>query len=117
MREKIDFERIVWNISQVVIVLDRDLNIVWANKKAADVAGTDPVGHKCHRLYMDNDSPCEGCHTLETFETGRSIPNTSTVAYGDGSERYFDGFTTVVCQDAQGNTALVGEIAGEVPTL
>ena len=117
MSAKIDFERIVKEISQVVIVLDPELNIVWANKKAAEVAGTDPVGRKCHRLYMDKDKPCDGCHTLETFKTGETIPNKSTVKYEDGRERYFYGFTTVVGRDEQGNITLVGEIAGEVPKL
>lgn len=117
MDKKIDFEAIVGELSQVVIILDRDLNIVWANKKAAEVAGTDPAGHKCHKLYMDNDSPCDGCHTLETFKTGKTIPNKSTVKYEDGSERYFDGFTIVVSRDVQGEISLVAEIAGEVPRL
>jgi len=117
MSGKIDFEQIVKEISQVVIVLDPELNIVWANKKAAEVAGTDPVGHKCHKLYMDNDFPCDGCHTLKTFKTDQTIPNKSTVKYEDGSERYFDGFTTVVGRNKQGKITLVGEIAGEVPKL
>ena len=117
MRGKIDFEGIVKEISQVVIVLDSELNIVWANKKALEAAGTDPVGHKCHKLYMGNDKPCNGCHTLETFKTGETIPNKSTVKYQDGSERYFDGFTIVVHRDEQGKITLVGEIAGEVPML
>lgn len=117
MSEPMDFEKIVQEISQVVIILDRDLNIVWANKKAAEVAGTDPMGHKCHKLYMDNESPCTGCHTLETFRTGRTIPNQSTVRYEDGSERHFDGFTTVVGRDGKNEVTLVAEIAGEVPEL
>jgi PAS domain-containing protein len=117
MQEKIDFESIVREISQVVIVLDPELNIVWANKKAAEAAGTEPVGHKCHKLFMGNNKPCNGCHTLETFKTGETIPNKSTVKYEDGSEKYFDGFTIVVGRDEQGKITLVGEIAGEVPKL
>ena len=117
MDKKIEFEAIVREISQVVIILDRELNIVWANKKAAEVAGVNPVGHKCYKLYMDNDGPCEGCHTLETFNTGKTIPNKSTVRYEDGSKRHFDGFTTVVGWNEGGGITLVAEIAGEVPSL
>ncbi|MFP4657980.1 MAG: hypothetical protein ACLFMP_04755 [Desulfonatronovibrionaceae bacterium] len=117
MPEKIDFEKIVQEIFQVIIVLDRELNIVWANKKAAEVAGIEPKGHKCHKLYMNKNKPCEGCHTLQTFKTGKTIPNKSTVRYEDGSERHFDGFTAVVGWDSQGEIVLVAEVAGEVPRL
>ena len=118
MQTKIDFEPVVANVSQVVIVLDRDLHIVWANAKAVDVAGgKDPVGQKCHKIYQGRESPCPGCHTLETFETGEKIPNQSAVAYEDGSCRYFDGFTVVVGRDDHGEVSMVAEVAGEVPML
>jgi hypothetical protein len=35
MSGKIDFEQIVKEISQVMIVLDPELNIVWVNKKSS----------------------------------------------------------------------------------
>lgn len=114
MVQDIDFEAIVANIAQVVIVLDPDLTIVWANRNAAEAAGQDPEGKKCYRLYQGRDSPCRGCHTLETFRTGEMIPNKSTVTYEDGSRRRFDGFTIPVKRDDQGRVSLVAEVAGEV---
>ncbi len=118
MHSPINFEPVLANISQVVIVLDPELNIVWANKKATEAAGEkDPVGQKCHEIYQGRESPCPGCHTLKTFETGEMIPNQSTVTYEDGSCRYFDGFTVVVGRDDQKEVSLVAEVAGEVPKL
>ena len=117
MADVIDFEIIAENIPQVVIVLDRQLQIVWANKKAAEVAGQDPVGGTCYRLYQGRETPCQGCHTLQTFETGATIPNQSTVRYEDGSCRHFDGFTAVVGREADGTISLVAEVAGELPLL
>ncbi|ACV69138.1 PAS domain-containing protein [Desulfohalobium retbaense] len=117
MDTAIDFETIVQKVAQVAIVLDAELTIVWANAKAAEVAGCDPVGQKCYAVYQDRQTPCEGCHTLETFATGKSIPNTSTVTEADGSQRFFDGFTTVVGRDADGTIRYVAEVAGEVPHL
>ena len=118
MQTRIDFEPVAENISQVVIVLDRDLHILWANAKATDAAGgKDPVGQKCYRVYQGRESPCPGCHTLATFESGQMIPNQSTVTYDNGSRRHFDGFTVVVGCDSQGKANLVAEVAGEVPSL
>ncbi|MEF8889645.1 MAG: hypothetical protein V5A14_06350 [Desulfohalobiaceae bacterium] len=114
MQQNIDFEAIVANIAQVVIVLDQNLTIVWANRKAAEAAGGDPAGQKCFWLYQGRDSPCEGCHTLRTFRTGEMVPNQSTVTYEDETRRRFDGFTIPAGRDEQGKVSLVAEIAGEV---
>ena len=115
MQQLIDFEAVVTHISQVVIVLDSELTIVWSNPQAAEAAGgKDPRGQKCYQIYQDRDSPCPGCHTLQTFATGEMIPNISTVTSADGRCRYYDGFTVVVGRDAQGRITLVAEVAGEV---
>ncbi|MGM0646290.1 MAG: PAS domain-containing protein [Thermodesulfobacteriota bacterium] len=114
MKARIDFEPIVQQIAQVVIIVDHDLRIVWANAQAVEVAGGDPVGRHCYAVYQGRQTPCEGCHTLQTFETGQSVPNTSTVTDEYGQSRFFDGFTTVVGWDDQGRPALVAEVAGEV---
>lgn len=114
---QLDFAAIVQHICQVVIIVDPELTIVWANQQAAQVAGCHPVGHKCYRLYQGRDTPCDNCHTLESFASGRTIPNQSTVTYADGSQRHFDGFTLVVARDAAGQPSRVAEVAGEVPAL
>jgi PAS domain-containing protein len=114
MHQDIDFEAIVANIAQVVIVLDPDLTIVWANRKAAEAADRDPKGQKCYQLYQGRDTPCEGCHTLKTFRTGEMVSNQSTVTYENGTRRQFDGFTIPVGRDDQDKVSLVAEVAGEV---
>jgi PAS domain-containing protein len=114
MHQDIDFETIVAHIAQVVIVLDPNLTIVWANRNAAEAAGRDPTGLKCYRIYQGRETPCDRCHTLKTFRSGEMIPNQSTVTFEDGSQRRFDGFTIVVGRDEQGEVSLVAEIAGEV---
>lgn len=114
MTTEIDFEAIVQGIAQVVIVVDEDLRIVWANRQAEQVAGGDPVGRHCYAVYQGRQTPCQGCHTLKTFASGQSIPNTSTVTDETGGKRFFDGFTLVVQRDGQGRPLLVAEVAGEL---
>jgi PAS domain S-box-containing protein len=54
--------------------VDRDLGIIWANKtttSALDMPTESVIGQKCQKLFLDNDTPCEGCPTLKSLETGR----------------------------------------------
>lgn len=114
MKTAIDFEKITEILPEVIIVLDRDLNIVWANRKAREVALSSPLREKCHKVYMKRDTPCENCHTLQTFKTGENIVNVSEVNYPDGSVKKFEGYTAVAALDEDNRPALVAEIAREV---
>ncbi|MFO7752064.1 MAG: PAS domain-containing protein [Desulfobacteraceae bacterium] len=114
MEPRINFEKITDILPEVIIVLDKDLNIVWANEKAREAALLPPLHEKCYRVYMDRDTPCENCHTLKTFETGKNISNVSQVNYPDGSVGKFEGYTAVAAVDENGGPALVAEIARKV---
>jgi len=63
------------SITTNIAFVNRDLEILWANKAAADSAGKSPeemVGCKCYALWADPEKPCEGCPTIRAFETKRS---------------------------------------------
>lgn len=114
MNKKIDFEKITEILPEVIIVLDKKLNIVWANKKAEEAALEPPLNRKCYKVYMKRNSPCENCHTLKTFENGKNIFNLSEVNYEDGSVKKFEGYTAVAAYDDDEKPLLVAEIAREV---
>jgi PAS domain S-box-containing protein len=49
-----------------------DLEILWANRAAADFVGKLPehvIGRKCHTLWMDTVEPCHGCPVLAALDT------------------------------------------------
>ncbi|MDY0131756.1 MAG: hypothetical protein RBR53_03720 [Desulforegulaceae bacterium] len=110
----IDFEKITEILPEVIIVLDKELNIVWANKKAIEAALEPPLNKKCHKVYMKRDTPCENCHTLKTFETGENIFNLSQVDYPEGFSKKFEGYTAVAAIDKNNKPLLVAEIAREI---
>jgi len=114
VKPEINFEKITDIMPEVIIVLDEDLNIVWANKKAVEAALSPPLNQKCYKVYMDSNKPCENCHTLKTFDSGKNIFNVSEVSYPDGSVKKFEGYTAVAAVDQNGNPALVAEIARHV---
>ncbi|MFH0809636.1 MAG: response regulator [Pseudomonadota bacterium] len=63
-----------------VLVIGKDYEIVWANRRAREAfAGrgvADPVGLKCHGAIHQQDSPCDAsqiiCPLSEALESGRS---------------------------------------------
>ena len=55
--------------------VNEDLEILWANKAAADSVNRSPdemVGHKCHEFWADPNIPCDDCPTLKAFKTKRT---------------------------------------------
>ena len=51
------------------------LEILWANKCAADSVGKIPgemIGHKCYELWANPEKPCENCPIIKAFKTGKT---------------------------------------------
>ncbi|MBW1809674.1 MAG: response regulator [Deltaproteobacteria bacterium] len=60
-------------IPDLLTVHDRDLNIVVSNFHGHEYFDekTGHQGAKCYSVYMRRDTPCDPCHALEVFETGK----------------------------------------------
>lgn len=55
-----------------LVVIDREYNIVQANKAFENQFG-ETKGKKCYEVYKKKDSPCSHCRVNEVFETGKTI--------------------------------------------
>jgi PAS domain S-box-containing protein len=70
-------------MSDRVMYLDKDMNVIWANKNAASPFSLKPeqlVGTLCFKTLYNRDTPCEGCpieRSLRTLE-----PEESELALG-----------------------------------
>lgn len=85
--------------------VDQDMRIIWANKTTGleiDMSPEDLVGQVCYKLFHDRDTPCEGCPTVRTRETGqieRAImhhPKTK----GIEGETYWDSYSVPLKNNA-----------------
>jgi PAS domain S-box-containing protein len=69
-------KNIILNSSQEIFsFLDLDLNIIWANKAAADsvsLTQEELIGKRCHELFQNRQVPCEGCTVLKAKETKKA---------------------------------------------
>jgi len=53
--------------------VDDGMRIIWANRRTSEDLGMAPediIGRTCYALFLDRDSPCEGCPTEKVVETG-----------------------------------------------
>jgi len=78
--------------------VNKDLELLWANKAAADSVCKTPdamIGRKCYELWADPLKPCEGCPTLKAFKTKKteqSIMHTPDgKVWEEKGEPVFDG--------------------------
>ncbi len=60
------FEQVPFNIA----VIDRDYNIVDANRNFSEYFGK-WKGRKCYKVYKNLEAPCIGCNAQLTFQDGR----------------------------------------------
>jgi PAS domain S-box-containing protein len=58
-----------------VRLIDKDMNILWANKttvKELNVAPEDIVGQPCYKILQDRNVPCDKCPTKKALESGKT---------------------------------------------
>ena len=99
-------------LSANIILVDRDLTILWANQAAASSVqrrAEDLVGRTCHSFWNAEDRRCENCSARQAFQTGKSERKLRETPDGriwdERGEPVFDG---------AGNIVAVVEIAQDI---
>jgi two-component system cell cycle sensor histidine kinase/response regulator CckA len=81
------------NIQEHIILHDRTLTALWANKAAGDSVGLTPeevVGRHCYELWHQRTEPCLVCPVLTAMETGTQ--QTNELMTPDGRWFYIKGY-------------------------
>ena len=99
-------------------LVDRDMQILWANQRAKKIFGGDIVGKSCCEAFHGKKDMCDEmfpCLTRKTFHQGRTVKlNSFTLEGGNGHEMYFEGSARVVSWDSEGNPALIVKIYKDI---
>ncbi|MFC1783596.1 PAS domain S-box protein, partial [Planctomycetota bacterium] len=103
-------------ISDYISIVDKDLNIVWANKPLKKFFGEDIIGKKCYAAYRNRKEPCEPypCHALETFQDGKVHERDLEAVDKEGKVRYFHSISNVALKDKAGKCTTVIEITRDI---
>lgn len=62
------------SLVELVVYLDRDLNILWANRAACESVGRTReqlIGSHCYELWGNQHETCRDCPVAQAMETGR----------------------------------------------
>jgi PAS domain S-box-containing protein len=73
------------SIPDMILVLDKDLNVTWANRIAVKLLDSDPVGKKCFDAFHVRNQPCEACNLQKSFEDGLRDEHELEFTRADGS--------------------------------
>jgi PAS domain S-box-containing protein len=69
------FQHVLDSLDELFCVYNKDLQILWTNKKAADSLGMNKdelVGKHCYELWGKQNTPCNDCPVLRALETGET---------------------------------------------
>lgn len=103
-------------IGDHISMMDKDLNIIWANETAQKIFGNDIIGKKCYEVYHKRKQPCEPypCLTLKAFQDGKVHEHDTQVVDKDGRVIYFHCTANVALRDRDGRPTGVIEISRDI---
>lgn len=111
LKEKVDY--IVNNLMDVLdaglSVLDRDLNIIWANKTLSHILNLkyDPIGKKCREVYKCECQDTQHCSVLQALSTGKKQCSEIQLITEKGERRYIKNISTPIGDEKDNVTHLL----------
>jgi PAS domain S-box-containing protein len=104
------------SIGDHMSMMDKDLDIIWANETAKKAFGNDIIGKKCYEVYHRRREPCEPypCLTLKAFQDGKVHEHDTQVIDKDGKIIYFHCIANVSLRDKEGKPTGVIEISRDI---
>ncbi len=104
------------SVGDSMVMIDRDLNVVWFNEKAKESFALGRDGAKCHEMLCNRQWPCEPypCYALQTFRDGEIHSSDTTLTTRQGQEGFFHCVANVALRDANGNATAVLTILRDI---
>lgn len=98
-------EAIFNSISDGLTILDRNLNIVFANRiQQAMFPGGSLIGRKCFQAYYHKEDICKNCPSLKTMANDETLQGEVFIKDGKFAGHYFE-WTTSPIMDQNGRVA------------
>jgi transcriptional regulator with GAF, ATPase, and Fis domain len=111
-RESYQMSVILAALDTGMVLIDRELNVVWMNAKLRKmIPHGDPIGQKCFTFSEDRTTPCEGCGALMAFADGEAH---KTRRRTDGPSRAWHYIVSQPIKDENGEVVQVLESVTDV---
>ncbi|MBN2125785.1 MAG: PAS domain S-box protein, partial [Deltaproteobacteria bacterium] len=104
------------SISDPMHMIDRDLNVLWANGATKRIFGEDILGKKCFAVYLGRKTPCASapCMALQTFRDCLVHQDEIQLKDRRGRKRTYLLKANVALRDGDGQPAAVLMLARDV---
>jgi len=104
------------SIRDPMVMIDKDLNVVWSNEATREIFGDDGIGGRCHQTCDGRGAAYRALSCIAMQTLGDGQPHSCDVALADegGLLRFFHCTTSVALRDKEGNPTAVMEIAGDI---
>jgi PAS domain S-box-containing protein len=104
------------SISDPMIMVDKDLHIIWTNEASKNLFGDDIMGKKCFQVYHGKDTQfkLDSCTAIKAFQDGQAHSCDFQVVDKNGTKRYFHCTANVALRDNKGNQTAVIAIARDI---
>jgi two-component system cell cycle sensor histidine kinase/response regulator CckA len=111
-RSEEDKTNILQTMSELVLYVDTNMKILWANRAAADSVGLTAdalVGSYCYKEWFQRSDPCPHCPAKKILETGH--PQEGETYSPDGRVWHFRGYPV---RDENGDIIGIVEVVEEI---
>ena len=105
---------IVESVTDAMVMMDRQLNIVWVNDVAKRIFGHDIFGKKCYSAYHGRHEACEPCIVKQCFDDGNIHEFETKIIAADGSNKFFWCTASVSARDEDGRPKMVVEFLRDI---
>ncbi|MHC4212805.1 MAG: PAS domain S-box protein [Planctomycetota bacterium] len=104
------------SIPDQINMVDREFNIIWANKACEEVFGPGIIGKKCYEAYHNRTETCvyDRCIAARVFEDGQIHSHENQVTDRYGQIRHQLCTANVAFRDQEGNPTAVIEVSRDV---
>ena len=114
--ERAKLDNIVSAIDADLLLLDRDLTVLWVNRRLKErpqYGNCDIIGKPCNLSYCNVEQAPEDCPALIAFKSGTPVRQVHPITYPDGSTRYYN-FTCSPLRNADGVVDQMLELVQDV---
>lgn len=108
-------------ISDYICMMDKNLNIIWANETFKKTFGNNVISKKCYEVFHKSKKPCKTplCPAKKAFKDGKvhESEHVFRVQNIDGDELYIQSTSNVSLRENDGKPAAVVYIARDVTEI
>ncbi|PIU42433.1 MAG: hypothetical protein COS99_00285 [Candidatus Omnitrophica bacterium CG07_land_8_20_14_0_80_42_15] len=111
-----DFKNVLQSLPDNIGLVDKDLNIIWANESVKKMFGSDIIGKKCYEVFYNRKKPCEPypCIGVESFRDSNVHKQNISTADKNGKTIHFYCITDVALKDEKNHPSAIIEISRDV---